>query len=88
MTQEIPTAEEILYTITAARDSVWVIETEVQNQNPTKDTVRTVERNVSHLELVTSKQHIIDSGEDISDLISAIQLGNTFVQQNAQLLQD
>ena len=56
MAERIPTAEQIVKTISAARDSVWAIGNEILKENITKEHVETVQRNVSHLEIVMSSQ--------------------------------
>lgn len=88
MLDQQPTSEEILKTITNARDSVWVINNEIVQTNVTKEIVKTVQRNVSHLQIVISKEHVINFGQDLSDLTSAITAGNTFIEQNQLLLED
>lgn len=73
------TQEEILQTITAARDSVWVIEDTIAKldgeETPSKELKSNIERNVGHLKLVVSDEEIVNSGEDISDIQSAITTG-------------
>jgi hypothetical protein len=73
------TLEEIQGTIKSARDSVWVIDNELEkllNGQPATVEIRnSIDRNVSHLKLVVADQELIDSGEDISDLLSAITNG-------------
>lgn len=88
MEERIPTAQEILQTISAARDSVWVIGDEISKENITKQNVETVQRNVGHLGIVMSSEHVIGSGEDLSDLTTAIENGNAFVALHNSLLQD
>jgi hypothetical protein len=73
------TLEEIQGTIRAARDSVWVINDEIQKladgQPANSECKGNIGRNVGHLKLVVADQEIIDSGEDISDLQEAIVVG-------------
>jgi len=88
MEERIPTAQEILQTISAARDSVWVIGDEISKENITKQNVETVQRNVGHLGIVMSSEHVTASGEDLSDLTGAIQDGNEFIELHNSLLQD
>ena len=80
MEERIPTAQEIAQTISTARDSVWVIGNEILKEDITKQHVETVQRNVSHLELVMNNEYVIESGEDLSDLTGAIQDGNEFIE--------
>jgi ribonucleotide monophosphatase NagD (HAD superfamily) len=86
MEERIPTEQEIAQTISAARDSVWVINDEILKEDITKQHVETVQRNVSHLELVMSNEYVTGSGEDLSDLTDAIQDGNEFVTLHNSLL--
>lgn len=71
--------EQILGTIKAARDSVWVIDSSIERlangEEPSKELRSSIGCNVEHLKLVTANQEIIDSGEDISDLEGAILVG-------------
>lgn len=54
------TIEEIRGTISAARDSVWVVEDFISKiaggQTPNEELKGNIERNVAHLKLVTSNQ--------------------------------
>lgn len=88
MEERIPTAQEITQTISASRDSVWVVGDEISKENVTKENVQTVQRNVSHLEIVMSNEHVTGSGEDLSDLTTAIQDGNAFIELHAALLEE
>jgi len=75
------TLEEIQTTIKAARDSVWVINNELQkiseNESMTDEVKKTIQRNVEHLKIIVSDPQVSASGEDISDLHSAISAGET-----------
>jgi hypothetical protein len=84
MEEQTPTLEEILGTIKAARDSVWVIDSSIEKEVITEGIIDDVKRNVAHLQIVTSSEHIINSGEDISDLLAAIENGNTFIEAQQQ----
>lgn len=74
-------SEQIQKTIRAARDSVWVINNELQKISEgvslTEEIRGNIERNVAHLKIVVSNSEISESGEDISDLHSAITAGET-----------
>ena len=80
------TQKEILYTIKAARDSVWVIEDTIEKINNGSTASlrfkRNIQRNIEHLKIVVAKQEIVDSGEDISDLQEAIVIGETKLAEN------
>lgn len=73
------TQEEILQTITAARDSVWVIEDTIAKLDDgavASDNLKSdIDRNVAHLKLVIADGEIVNSGEDISDLELAVEVG-------------
>jgi hypothetical protein len=86
MEERIPTTQEILQTISAARDSVWVIGDEISKENITEENVRTVQRNIEHLGIVMSSEHVIGSGEDLSDLTTAIENGDAFIELHKSLL--
>ena len=88
MEERIPTEQEITQTISAARDSVWVIGDEILKENITKEHVQTVQRNVSHLELVMSNEHVTGSEADLSDLTAAIEDGNAFIELYSSLLNE
>lgn len=71
--------QEILRTITAAKDSVWVINQAIEKLNageePSTQTKSLISRNVEHLKLVVGKDDIKNSGEDLSDLMLGISAG-------------
>lgn len=81
-----PTLEEINGTIRAARDSVWVISDSLQKlengYSPTSEIKSNIERNVGHLKHVTSSTHVLNSGEDITDLLAAITNGEAKLEEN------
>lgn len=70
------TQEQILGTIRAAKDSVWVINDSISKITPgvpLSDELRgNLERNVGHLKLVLSDPEITNSGEDLSTLTQAV----------------
>lgn len=70
------TPEQIEGTIRAARDSVWVVTDSLEklaNGAELSNELRgNIERNVGHLKLVVANPEISGSGQDISDLHSAI----------------
>jgi hypothetical protein len=73
------TIEEIRGTIKAARDSVWVINEMIgqlsNGKTPDREIKGNIDRNTSHLKIIVADQEIVDSGEDIADLIAAIATG-------------
>ena len=73
------TLEEIQGTIRAARDSVWVVTdsiTKIDGVNFTEELKGNLERNVGHLRIITGDEGIVESGEDIADLLQAIEDGD------------
>jgi len=79
MDREPMTQEQIEGTVRAARDSVWVVNDELQKLSNggswTDERKGNIERNVAHLELVMSNPEISGSGLDLSDLNAAINAG-------------
>lgn len=77
--------ERVASTLSAARDSVWVITDAIEklaNGEPASEEIRdAIERNVSHLSLVVSNPEIANSGQDISDIQSAITTGTAKVAE-------
>lgn len=73
------TEQEITNTVRAARDSVWVVNDELQKlangMEWNNERRGNIERNVAHLELVMSNPEISGSGLNLSDLTDAIQAG-------------
>lgn len=75
--REPKTLEQIKKTISIAKDSVWVINNEIEKAEVplSQESKGNIERNVTHLELVMADPEIINSGEDISELQTAITAG-------------
>lgn len=86
MEKEARTLEQIQATIRAARDSVWVINEEIQKltdgEPATKNSKNSIDRNVAHLKLVVADPEIVASGEDIADLQAAIANGEAKLAEN------
>jgi hypothetical protein len=80
---KVPTAEEIAGSISAMRDSVWVINSEIVKEEITKEVIDTVGRNVGHLELMLSKEEIIGAGEDLTDVEEAVTAGKAFIEEHS-----
>jgi hypothetical protein len=80
------TIEEIRGTISAARDSVWVVSDEIEKLATrgqlTNEGRGNIERNVGHLKIVVASTEITESGEDITDLHSAIAAGEQALENN------
>jgi hypothetical protein len=79
----MPATPEVLQTIRAARDSVWVIEDSLAKvaagATLSNELRGNIERNVEHLKLVVGNPNVLESGEDISDLHNAITQGNATI---------
>ena len=77
MEEETYTVEQVAQQISAMRDSVWVIDDTVDN-NETLDEkhLDRIRANVGHLELMMGKDHIANAGDDLSDITAAIAKGN------------
>lgn len=74
------TQKQIEDKVRIARDSVWVVNSELQklaNGSPWEpEVLGNLQRNVAHLELVMADTEISGSGLDLSDLTAAINAGN------------
>lgn len=70
--------ERVDQTVRAARDSVWVINDEIQKKGEgalSEEGRGNIERNVAHLEIVVADPKIVELGGDLSDLTAAITNG-------------
>lgn len=71
-------------TVRAARDSVWVVNDEIQKKANSGELTRegrgNIERNVAHLEIVMSNPKIVELGGDLSDLTAAIANGKAALE--------
>lgn len=71
--------ERVTGTVRAARDSVWVVNDEIQKKTDrgelTPEGRGNIERNVAHLELVMADPNIVSLGGDLTDLTAAITAG-------------
>jgi len=81
---KVPTAEEIAGAISAMRDSVWVITSEMEKEEVTKEVIDAVGRNVAHLELQMGNEHISGADDDLSDVEEAIEAGKAFIAEHAE----
>lgn len=82
----ITSIESIRETILRAKDSVWVINNEIDKKNNsadgklTKEGKGNIERNVGHLEIILSTAHIAESGEDLSELEAGVVTGKAALE--------
>jgi hypothetical protein len=74
--QELTPQERVDGTVRAARDSVWVINDELEKKQQrgelTAEGRGNIERNVAHLEIVMSDPQVVELGGDLADLTAAI----------------
>ena len=82
--QELTPQQRVDGTVRAARDSVWVINDEIQKKADrgtlTAEGRGNIERNVAHLEIVMSDPQIVELGGDLSDLTGAISNGKAALE--------
>ena len=76
--------ERVNGTVRAARDSVWVVNDEIQKKADrgelTPEGRGNIERNVAHLEIVMSDPNMVSLGGDLSDLTAAITNGKAALE--------
>ena len=81
---DIKTIEQIKSIIKTAKDSVWVINDEIQKKTQrgslTDEGKVSIQRNVDHLVIVMADTEITGSGEDVSELVAAITAGKLALQ--------
>ena len=78
MAEETFTTEQIAQQISAMRDSVWVIDDTVDNNETLEEEhLDRIRANVGHLELMMGKDHIANADDDLSDITAAIAKGKT-----------
>ncbi len=77
--QELTPQQRVEGTVRAARDSVWVVNDEIQKKADrgelTAEGRGNIERNVAHLEIVMADPQVVEHGGDLSDLTAAITNG-------------
>lgn len=77
--QEQTPQQRVEGTVRAARDSVWVVNDEIQKKADrgelTAEGRGNIERNVAHLEIVMGDPQVVELGGDLSDLTAAITNG-------------
>lgn len=76
--EETYTAEQVAQQISAMRDSVWVIDDTVDNNETLgEEHMDRIRANVGHLELMMGKDHIANADDNLSDITAAIAKGKT-----------
>lgn len=82
--QQLTEQERVDATVRAARDSVWVVNDEIQKKADrgelTQEGRGNIERNVAHLEIVMADPRIVELGGDLSDLTAAITNGKAALE--------
>lgn len=82
--QQLTEQQRVDATVRAARDSVWVVNDEIQKKADrgelTQEGRGNIERNVAHLEIVMSDPKIVELGGDLSDLTAAITNGKAALE--------
>jgi hypothetical protein len=68
LTQEERTAKDI----SALEDSVWVIDQMLAIEEPSDEDIETISRNAEHIELMLTKQHILESGVNLEPFEEAV----------------
>ena len=65
--------------INAMGDSVWLINKLIGEAAHSQEIHDTIDRNVRHLEIMLEKEHIQNSGSDLSSFETAITDGKDFI---------
>ena len=79
--EETFTAEQVAQQISAMRDSVWVIDDTVDNNETlNEEHMDRIRANVGHLELMMGKDHIANADDDLSDITAAIAKGKAALE--------
>lgn len=76
---ELTPEQKIDYSIKVARDSVWVITSELSREFFRNESLSLLKANVAHLELVIGNSDIANCGQDLSDITEAIELGKNAI---------
>lgn len=82
------TPEEVQRTITAAFDSVGLIDRIIAGEDMVNQTIEerknTVERNVGHLNIQLNDQEIVDgmTPEQLTEMQAAVTNGNLYIAEN------
>jgi hypothetical protein len=75
------TEEELLSTIKSMRDSVWAINDGI-SQEYSEEVYDCIQRNVGHLNIMMSNSEISESGQDLSDIIESITIGQQYLDDH------
>jgi len=79
------TQQQVEQYVRAARDSVTVINEQLQKLSdgtaPSREIKGNIERNVEHLKIVVAREEVTQHGGDIADLHAAVAAGEATLQQ-------
>lgn len=76
---ELTEQEKTQNQISAMGDSVWLINKLINEGNHSENIHDTIDRNVRHLEIMLGKDHIQNSGSDLTQFETAITDGKAFI---------
>jgi hypothetical protein len=76
------TEEELSSTIKSMRDSVWAINDGI-SQEYSEEVYNYIQRNVGHLNIMMSNPEISESGQDLSDIIESITIGQQYLDDHS-----
>jgi hypothetical protein len=65
--------------LSAMGDSVWLINKLIGEATHSQEVHDTIDRNVRHLEIMLEKEHIRNSGSDLTSFETAITDGKAFI---------
>lgn len=74
-----PTAEEIEKHFSALLDSVNLINTIIESNNKIEENKDTIKRNYEHIEIMLTKDFIVNDSRDKSSFENAVVAGKAFI---------
>jgi hypothetical protein len=84
---ETPSSEQVARHLSAMGDSVWVINSMIENgpgEGQTQEGANDeVDRNVRHLEIMLAKEYIQDSGSELATFQVAVTDGNAYIASHS-----
>ena len=69
---ELTSEQRAAKDISALQDSVWVIDQMLAIESPSDEDIEAISRNAEHIELMLTKQHILDSGVNLEPFEEAV----------------
>jgi hypothetical protein len=70
--QSLIPEQETANDMSALEDSVWVIDQMLALESSTEESLESITRNVEHIEIMLTKEHILESGADLEPFREAI----------------